>query len=70
MTAVIASRKYRHYKQATHYVVICVGEHVDTKERLVTYRVLDVIGRNWVRPEKEFFDEVAPGVLRFTPVVE
>lgn len=67
--------RWKHYKGSTVYVVVCVAEHVDTRQRLVVYRPLDVVGRNWARPEADFLgtvflDETSPGVKRYERVSE
>ena len=53
----IKSGKYRHFK-GNEYEVIGVGKHSETLEEMVIYRALYGEGEYWVRPAKEWNEEV------------
>ena len=59
--------KYKHFK-GNMYEVLGVAKHSETLEELVVYRALYGENQMWVRPMKEFFEEVevdGKKVLRF-----
>lgn len=58
---------YRHYKGGL-YTVICVGQHSETEEWLVTYRS-EALGSYWVRP-LSMWQQSVNGVPRFAYIGE
>ena len=58
-------QKYRHFK-GNEYEVLCVARHTETEEAMVVYKALYGEGHVWVRPAGMWFEEVSPGVSRFS----
>lgn len=55
---------YKHFKGGI-YKYIDTAINSETLEEMIIYLSLED-GKIWVRPSKMFFDEVKPGVKRFT----
>lgn len=49
--------KYRHFK-GNEYEVIGIGKHSETLEEMVIYRALYGEGEYWIRPKREWNEEV------------
>jgi hypothetical protein len=63
---------YKHYKGGL-YEVVGIGKHSESLEELVIYRTYclpDKLGNFWVRPIGMWSEEVEPGILRFTKIVD
>jgi len=58
-------KRYRHFK-GNEYEVVCVARHTETEEAMVVYKALYGEGHVWVRPAGMLFEEVSPGVSRFS----
>ena len=56
---------YKHYKGA-YYEILDIAEHSETHEPMVVYQNIDNRNLTWVRPASMWFDEVKPGVKRFS----
>lgn len=47
------------------YIIVCIGEHTETKEELVAYESKRT-GKVWIRPLSMFLSNHDSGVPRFT----
>lgn len=56
MQTVKPGQRFKHYK-GNEYEVLAVGKHTETEEELVIYRA-DEGSQVWVRPQRNFFEEV------------
>lgn len=63
-----SGQQWRHYKSGTIYRVLCVSEHTETMEFLVTYSVGET--RYWTRPLTHFMAYIDDNgyIPRFTRV--
>jgi hypothetical protein len=62
---------FRHYK-GNDYVILHIGIHTETEERLVVYRSLKDLSTVWVRPYDMFFGTLQVDgveVKRFTQLL-
>lgn len=56
--------KYRHYKGGV-YIFMCEAIHAESCMAYVVYRDATDLKKVWIRPAREFYEDVAPGVKRF-----
>lgn len=62
--------RWKHFKHGDVYEIVGTALHSETGEPLVVYRRHQpgVVHPLWARPASMWFDEVKPGVRRFTRV--
>ena len=48
------------------YEVLAIAQHSETNEPMVIYQDIEKRGSIWARPASMWFDEVKPGVKRFS----
>mgnify|MGYP004446597511 CR=1 FL=1 len=58
---------YRHFK-GNYYRLLHFAYDCETEERMVVYQAMYGEGKIWIRPEKNFFEEIESGEKRFTEV--
>lgn len=57
---------YKHFKGGI-YKLLYISTHSETQEKLVVYRSLKD-NKVYARPYSMFFEDVTPGIKRFTPI--
>ena len=70
MTKSDSPRFFRHFK-GNYYKLLHYANDCETDDRLVVYKAMYGDGKVWVRPEKNFFEEIERDgkvIKRFTEV--
>jgi hypothetical protein len=64
----IAGKKYRHFRGNEYWVLMIAHDSENPEKKLVIYQATYGDHEIWVRPIEMWFQEVEPGVKRFTMV--